>query len=46
MEHITPQELSTLMLKNKINLVDVRKDHEVEAGHNQRSYSHTYVFGK
>ena len=32
MEHITPQELSTLMLQNKINLVDVRKNHEVEKG--------------
>ena len=32
MEHITPQELSTLMLKNKINLVDVRKNYEVEKG--------------
>ena len=32
MEHITPQELSMLMLQNKINLVDVRKNHEVEQG--------------
>jgi rhodanese-related sulfurtransferase len=32
MEHITPHELSTLMQKNKINLVDVRKDHEVKQG--------------
>ena len=32
MEHITPQELSKLMLKNKINLVDVRKNYEVEKG--------------
>ena len=32
MENITPQELSTLISKNKINLVDVRKNHEVEQG--------------
>ena len=32
MENITPQELTTLISKNKINLVDVRKNHEVEQG--------------
>ena len=32
MKNITPQELCALMHKKKINLVDVRKDHEVEQG--------------
>ena len=32
MENITSQELRALMHKKKINLVDVRKDHEVEQG--------------
>ena len=32
MENISPQELSSLMLRNNINLVDVRKNHEVEQG--------------
>ena len=32
MKNITPQELCALMHKKKINLVDVRKDHEVEHG--------------
>lgn len=32
MENISPQELSSLMFKNKINLVDVRKNHEVGQG--------------
>ena len=32
MKNITPQELCALMHKKRINLVDVRKDHEVEQG--------------
>ena len=32
MENITPEELRALMHKKKINLVDVRKNHEVEKG--------------
>ena len=32
MENITPQELRALIHKKKINLVDVRKDHEVKQG--------------
>jgi len=32
MENITPEELRALMHKKKINLVDVRKDHEVKQG--------------
>ena len=32
MENITSQELRALMHKKKINLVDVRKDHEVKQG--------------
>jgi rhodanese-related sulfurtransferase len=32
MKNITPQELCALMHKKKINLVEVRKDHEVEQG--------------
>ena len=32
MENITPQELRALKHKKKINLVDVRKDHEVKQG--------------
>jgi rhodanese-related sulfurtransferase len=40
------KELCALMHKKKINLVDVRKDHEVEAGNNRRSYARANVFGK